>query len=138
MTLDEAFNTTVFSKKLNYIQEASLRQYIKLKRENNIHVIDQEQIIHYNDLYAGRFDMIAKIGGKTCLCDIKTTAELDMEYLSWQLSFYELATGKQFDDLYAIWLPKKELGQLVKIQRKTKEELKNKLKEFMESRGKYE
>ena len=100
--------------------------------------MDQEQIIHYNDLYAGRFDMIAKIGGKICLCDIKTTAELDMEYLSWQLSFYELATGKQFDNLYAIWLPKKELGQLVKIQRKTKEELKNKLKEFMESRGKYE
>lgn len=135
MTLDEAFNTTVFSKKLNYIQEASLRQYIKLKRKNNIHVMDQEQIIHYEDLYAGRFDMIAKIGGKMCLCDIKTTAELDMEYLSWQLSFYELATGKRFDDLYAIWLPKKELGQLVKVQRKSEEDLKQMIKKFMESRG---
>ena len=135
MTLEEAFNTTVFSKKLNYIQEASLRQYIKLKRENNIYVITQEQMIHYEDLYAGRFDMIAKINGKTCLCDIKTTAELDMEYLSWQLSFYELATGNKFDDLYAIWLPKKELGQLVKIQRKSEEDLKQIIKKFMESRG---
>ena len=135
MTLEEAFNTTVFSKKLNYIQEASLRQYIKLKRENNIYVITQEQMIHYKDLYAGRFDMIAKIGGKTCLCDIKTTAELDEEYLSWQLSFYELATGKQFDELYAIWLPKKELGKLIKIKRKTKEELTEKINQFEESRG---
>ena len=74
--------------------------------------------------------MIAQIGSDKCLCDIKTTAELDKEYLSWQLSFYELATGKRFDKLYAIWLPKGKLGQLVEIKRKPQKELLRKLEEF--------
>ena len=87
-------------------------------------------MISYNYDYCGRFDMIARIGKHICLCDIKTTSQLDKEYLSWQLSFYELATNKNFDKLYAIWLPKKELGELVEIKRKTKEELLNKLEEF--------
>lgn len=116
--------------KLDTYQELSLQQYIKLKQKHSIEVIEQEQMISYEYDYCGRFDMIAKIGEDTCLCDIKTTAELDLEYLSWQLSFYELAYGKEFDKLYAIWLPKKELGQLVEVERKPKEELTNKLKEF--------
>ena len=87
-------------------------------------------MISYNYDYCGRFDMIAKVGKDICLCDIKTTAELDIEYLSWQLSFYELATNKYFDKLYAIWLPKKELGQLVEIERRTKKDLVKKLEDF--------
>lgn len=116
--------------KLNIHQELSLKQYLKLKGKYNIVVLEQEKIISYDYDYCGRFDMIARIGKDICLCDIKTTAELDLEYLSWQLSFYELATGKYFDKLYAIWLPKKELGQLVEIKRKTREELLEKLKEY--------
>ena len=105
-----------------YIQE-SVKQYLKLKKENNFEVIEQEQIIHYKKLYAGRFDMIAKINNQLCLCDIKTTAELDKEYLSWQLSMYELAYGKKFDKLYCIWLPKGGLGKLIEIERIEKEKI---------------
>lgn len=65
--------------------------------------------------------MIASIKERICLCDIKTTAELDKEYLSWQLSYYEMAMGKEFERLYAIWLPKKGLGELVEIERKPRE-----------------
>lgn len=115
---------------LNIYQQLSIEQYIKLKKKYDIEVLVQEQMISYNYDYCGRFDMIAKIGKDICLCDIKTTAELDEEYLSWQLSYYELATGKTFDKLYAIWLPKKQLGELVEIKRKSKEELLNKLEEF--------
>lgn len=115
---------------LNTYQELSLQQYIKLKQKYSIEVLEQEQMISYGYDYCGRFDMIAKVGEDTCLCDIKTTAELDLEYLSWQLSFYELAYGKKFDKLYAIWLPKKELGQLVEIERKSKEQLIKKIEEF--------
>ena len=132
MTLDEAFDVTIQAMDLNYIQEASLRQYVKLKRENNIIVLEQEKMIEYEGKYAGRFDMIANIGGDLSLCDIKTTAELDEEYLSWQLSYYELAMNKTFDKLYAIWLPKKGLGVLKEIKRKPKELLLEKLKEFLE------
>lgn len=134
MSIEEAFDVTIQAKELNYIQEASLRQYVKLKRENKILVLEQEKMIQYEKKYAGRFDMIAEINDCLCLCDIKTTAELDEEYLSWQLSYYELAMGKTFDKLYAIWLPKKGLGVLKEIKRKPKELLLKKLNEFLEEK----
>ena len=105
-----------------YIKQ-SIEQYRALKEQNSINVLEQEKIVCYKGLYAGRFDMIADINGKLCLCDIKTTAELDLEYLSWQLSMYELAYGKKFDKLVAIWLPKKGLAKLVEVKRKDKEEI---------------
>lgn len=116
--------------KLDYIQEASLDQYKKIKLENNIEVISQEQRIEYQGMYAGTYDMEANINGIHSLVDIKTTAELDYEYLSWQLSYYELAIGKKFKKLYCLWLPKRGLGKLVEIERKTKKELLEKLEEF--------
>lgn len=135
MSIEEAFNVTVQALDLNYIQEVSLHQYLKLKDKYQIEVIEQEQMIHFKNYYAGRFDMIARIKNNLCLCDIKTTAEFDEEYLSWQLSYYEMAVGKKFDKLYAIWLPKKDIGQVVEIKRKTKKELMKKLKEFMEEKN---
>lgn len=121
--------------KLDKTQEFSINQYLRLKSKFNIEVIAQEQMINYNDVYAGRFDMIAKVSDDLSLCDIKTTAILDKEYLSWQLSFYELAQMsmyhiKPFDKLYAIWLPKKKYGELVEVERKPIVELLRVLKEF--------
>ena len=132
MQLEDAFNVVIQAKDLNYIQEASLRQYVKLKREKKLMVLEQEKMIQYQRKYAGRFDMIANVNGALSLCDIKTTAQLDEEYLSWQLSYYELAMGKTFDKLYAIWLPKKGLGVLKEVKRKPKEILLKKLNEFLE------
>lgn len=121
--------------KLNYLQEASIKQYQRLKEKYKIKVLEQEKIVHYGNHYCGTFDMIAEINGAYCLCDIKTTTQLDLESLSWQLSFYALAHNfdnyeNEFDKFYAIWLPKKELGQVVEIKRKSKQELLDKLKEF--------
>jgi hypothetical protein len=125
--------------KLDINQEFSLGQYKRLKEKNNIDVLMQEQIINYQTEYAGRFDMVAMVNGNLSLCDIKTTAQLDKEYLSWQLSFYELANmsmyhTEQFEKLYAIWLPKKGYGELVEIERKSINELLRVIKEFKESR----
>ena len=108
---------------INYLIELSFKQYLKIKEKYNLEVIEQEQIVAYKDLYCGTFDMIANVNNKKSLIDIKTTAELDIEYLSWQLSFYELAKGEQFEKLYVIWLPKKSLGELKEIPRKSKKEL---------------
>lgn len=132
MSLKEAFDIVIQVKELSYIQEASLRQYLKLKTRYNIEVLEQEMMIQYEKKYAGRFDMVANINGSLSLCDIKTTAELDEEYLSYQLSYYEMAMGKKFDKLYAIWLPKKDIGQVVEIKRKPREVLIKKLNEFLE------
>ena len=121
--------------KLDSIHEFSISQYKRLKDKHKIEVIDQEQMINFKDKYCGRFDMIANVNGFYSLCDIKTTAALDKEYLSWQLSYYELAFismygVSNFDKLYAIWLPKKGYGEVVEIERKSKSELLEKLKEF--------
>lgn len=122
---------------LDLNQQFSLNQYLRIKQKNDIKVIAQEQIINYLNWYAGRFDMIADVNGELSLCDIKTTAVLDKEYLSWQLSFYELAymtmygTNK-FKKLYAIWLPKGKYGELVEIERKPIMELMKVLKKFQE------
>ena len=121
--------------KLNYLQEISIDQYRKLKDKYKIEVLEQEKMVHYKNYYCGRFDMIAEINGTYSLCDIKTTAKLDKESLSWQLSYYALAHNpdkyeSEFERFYAIWLPKKDLGEVVEIERKSKEELLKKLKEF--------
>lgn len=119
---------------LNIYQEISIKQYKKIKEENKIEVLNQEQIISYKMEYAGRLDMIALVKNKFCLVDIKTTAKLDEEFLSWQLSLYELAYGKKFDKLYCLWLPKNGLGKLVEIKRISKKEIEKKLKEIGEKR----
>ena len=73
--------------------------------------------------------MIAKVGNDICLVDIKTTYEVDEEYLSWQLSMYELAIGREFDKLYCLWLPKGGVGKLIEVKRKSKEEIEKVIKE---------
>lgn len=122
---------------LDINQEFSLKQYLRLKEKYSIEVQVQEQMIHFKNNYAGRFDMIATINNELCLCDIKTTATLDEEYLSWQLSFYELAFksmyGTSFEKLYAVWLPKRNYGKLIEIKRKSISELLSKLEEFKRS-----
>ena len=131
---EQMFDIEILKQKIegiNYIIESSLEQYLKLKEKYQIEVLEQEQIVAYKDLYCGTFDMIANVNNKKSLIDIKTTAELDIEYLSWQLSFYELATGKRFEKLYVIWLPKKGLGELKEVPRKTKQELLEVLEKYM-------
>lgn len=105
-----------------YIEE-SVNQYQKLKEKNYIEVIEQEQMVHYEYYFAGRFDMIANVNGKYSLCDIKTTSVVDKNYLSWQLSMYELGYGDTFEKFYCIWLPKGSIGKLIEIERLDKEKI---------------
>lgn len=98
-------------------QEQVFQEWKRLQQEENIEPIEQEQIVHYQTEYAGTFDMIANIKGEKCLVDIKTTYNLDIEYLSWQLSMYALAYGHK-GKLYAVWLPKRKNAQLVEIPEK--------------------
>ena len=105
-----------------YIREA-IKRYYEIKEKHNIEVLTQEQVVCYKGIYAGKYDMTAKVNNENCLIDIKTTAELDEEYLSWQLSMYELAIGEVFDKLYCLWLPKGGLGKLIEIKRKDIKEI---------------
>ena len=104
-------------------QEESLKQYLKIKEENNIKVIANEKMVMYGLYYCGTLDMLAKVKGKKAIIDIKTTAELDEVYVSYQNSLYEMANGK-VDELYCLWLPKGHIGKLIKVERIDNELLK--------------
>jgi hypothetical protein len=108
-------------------------KWLGLVKTANIKPILHEQMVHYGFEFAGTLDMIAEVDGVESLCDIKTTYNLDMEYLSWQLSLYELAYGKTFDKLYVIWLPKRKGAELREVQRKSKEVLLDLLEAYYET-----
>ena len=99
--------------------EICIREYIRLVKTFKITPLEQEIRVSYKYLYAGTLDMTAKF-----------TAELDKEYLSWQLGMYALAKGVKFDKYYCIWLKKGCLGKLVEITPKNKNEIINMLKEL--------
>lgn len=124
---------TDFWEGLNDEELFCYKQYVKLSQSNNLKVIAHEQKVIYKDWYAGTFDMTAYLGQAESLGDIKTTYSLDKEYLSWQLSMYELASGKQFEKLFAIWLPKNRLGKLLEIDRKSKEEIEKVVRWYYEN-----
>ena len=107
---------------LDDLQYTVFKRYKRLCTKHDIKPIAHEQIV-YTDKYAGTLDMIALIDNVNCLVDVKTTYNLDREYLSWQLSLYELAYGKQFDKLYCIWLPRRKGAELVEIERKSEQEI---------------
>src|SRR5690554_3124637 len=104
---------------LSMLEKTCYDQWLKLKNKHKIKVLEQEQIIHFKDLYCGTFDMIIEVDGEIYLNDVKTTYALNKEYLSWQLSLYKLAYENMYDKeikgLSAIWLPKKKIGQFVKV-----------------------
>lgn len=107
-----------------------IEQYINLCKTFKIEPLEHEKRVSYKYLYAGTLDLIANVDGIESLCDIKFTYKCDKEYLSWQLGMYALALGKEFKKYYCIWLRKKQLGQLVEIVPKTKEEILKKLEEL--------
>ena len=107
-----------------------IREYLRLVKTFNIEPLEHEKMVSYKYKFAGTLDLIANVNEVESLCDIKFTAELDKEYLSWQLGMYALALGKEFEEYYCVWLPKRNLGQLVKIKPKTKKEILQKLKEL--------
>lgn len=133
MSLEEAMQ---YIKKLYEIGEInqdmfiSLREYARLCKRNELEPIQNEVIVNYGYEFVGTLDMIANVKGKRCLIDIKFTAELDYEYLAWQLGMYKLAYGEDFDNYYCLWLPKGKIGKLAEIKIKEKDEILNKLEEI--------
>lgn len=92
--------------------------YAEVIKENKIEIIKSEYLVSDNENYA---TMIDKVDKDFNLYDIKTTAVLDAEYLSWQLSIcaflFELQNpGLKAGKLYGIWL-KNEKSELVEVNK---------------------
>lgn len=107
-----------------------IREYLRLVKKHKIEPLEHEKIVSYEYKFCGTLDLIANVDGIESLCDIKFTSECDKEYLRWQLGMYALALGKKFKKYYCIWLPKGQLGLLIEIIPKTKEEILQKLEEL--------
>lgn len=78
-------------------------EFIAFKRyadaQTNKKVFESEYILH-NDICAGTADLILIENGKFIIADIKTTATLHKEPLSWQLSIYAELFNAYFAELY--------------------------------------
>jgi len=65
------------------------QQYAELIGKEDINVLLNEYIVSDNKNFASPIDKVGIIDEDLCLFDVKTTAILDLEYVSWQLSIYK-------------------------------------------------
>lgn len=109
--------------KPNIYQEESLKEYLRLKKEYNIEVLESEKRVVYKNYYAGTLDIKGLVNNESAIIDVKTTYELDDVYVSFQDSLYEMA-DEPVKKLYCLWLPKGHRGKLVEVKRINKKVLK--------------
>ena len=105
----------------------AVEQFEKLRKEWAFYIKDMEQIVHYKDKYAGRYDIKTT---DDLIIDIKTTAEIHDDWLALQLGLYNLADGVSSETSYCIWLPKSKPGKVVSIKPWTNEECLELLKKY--------
>lgn len=108
-----------------------VKNYIKLKAQHGIEVIANEYLVSDEQQVATMIDAVDAEGN---LYDIKTTAQLDTEYLSWQLSIgaylFELQNPElQVGRLYGIWL-RGDRAELVEVERRSAEEVRELLLDY--------
>lgn len=110
------------------------RNYHRLLEENNITMIASEYLVSDESVVATMIDCIDDQGN---LYDIKTTATLDTDSLSWQLSFCDYLFVRQnilldrpSSRLYGIWL-RGDTARIVEVERKTDEEIERVLQVYL-------
>lgn len=91
------------------ISGEEVKWYADMKKAERFDVIDSEYLVTDGTHFASAIDKVIVKDGKVCLADVKTTYELDKEYISWQLSIYKylfnlLNPDIEVDKLYAIWV----------------------------------
>lgn len=104
-----------------------LQRFIELQEKYGFKVLANEYTVTDFDKYATNIDLILykdKLIKDIELCDIKTTAELDREYLSWQLSINAYLLEKIINEpvikLSTYWT---RSGEIIEIERKSNEEV---------------
>lgn len=111
---------------LNEDSSVEARNYHRLMTDNGIKMIASEYLVSDEAIVATMIDCIDDQGN---LYDIKTTAQLDTESLSWQLSICDYLFSRQNSSLarpssklYGIWL-RGDIAKLVEVERKTDEQI---------------
>lgn len=112
-------------------EKSALNQFIKIKHKHNLCIQETEQMVSYQNLYAGRYDLLTRVDDNKYICDIKTYATMDnktQEKVRLQLSLYSLAHSEEnyhYHKLAIIWIPKGKMAQWIEIEPLPLDELKN-------------
>lgn len=121
---------------LNENSSEEARNYHELLAREGITMIYSEYLVTDDEVVATMIDCIDDNGN---LYDIKTTSQLDIESLSWQLSFCDYLFTKQniflerpSSKLYGIWL-RGSTAKLVEVERKEDEEIEQVIKAYLAS-----
>ena len=121
---------------LNEKSSEEARNYHELLEREGITMIYSEYLVTDDEVVATMIDCIDDKGN---LYDIKTTSQLDIESLSWQLSFCDYLFTKQniflerpSSKLYGIWL-RGSTAKLVEVERKEDEEIEQVIKAYLAS-----
>jgi hypothetical protein len=102
----------------------ALRRYKQLEEKYQIISEKQEVPVCYIEegipLFAGTFDFLGTVGGVHTLADYKTTAAYDGDYLGYQETLYKLAIEQtlgitDIKKTVCIWLPKRDLGNVIDV-----------------------
>ena len=119
--------------RFGYAEGTEAQKWINLKQKNDIVVLDNEYLVSDLVYYATKIDKVIIVGesqdGLIDLGDVKTTSELDMESLSWQLSvsaclFEQQNPHLKVRKLYGIWL-RGTKHKFVEVERKPDERVKS-------------
>ena len=91
------------------INSEEARWYAEMKEKDGFDVLDSEYLVTDGTHFASAIDKVMIVNGMVCLGDVKTTYQLDMEYISWQLSIYKhlfnlVNPDIEVGGLYAIWV----------------------------------
>ena len=109
-----------------------LQSFINIVNDKKLEHMKSEVKVHNKEI-AGTIDIVCKIGDKNVIIDTKTTAELDKEYVSWQLSMYayilETHYNVRVDELYGMWL-RDDKYKFVKVEKKTHSQIEDVLEAF--------
>ena len=114
-------------------ESTEAKNWVAIKEKEHITVLENEYLISDLVYYATKIDKVLIVGeqeeGLIDLGDVKTTSELDMESLSWQLSIsanlFELQNPHlKCRKLYGIWL-RGNKKRFVEVERKPTEQVKS-------------
>lgn len=104
------------------------RNYLKLKEEHNLKLLESEHTVSDLKHYATNIDGIYEVEENVVdLGDYKTSAKFDKEAVSWQLSicahFLEMNNPHvKVRKLFGIWL-RDDIAQLIEVDRRSDEEV---------------
>lgn len=120
---------------LNEISSEEARSYHELLSREGITMIYSEYLVTDDEVVATMIDCIDDKGN---LYDIKTTSQLDIESLSWQLSFCDYLFTKQniflerpSSKLYGIWL-RGSTAKLVEVERKSDDDIEEVIQAYLD------